>query len=210
MEQPKYLCQKRKHLDFPTPTDRRWDALPTMYLKETVSGANPDPSLTTTVKSFWTEHALYFRFTCKDDFINATMTERDDPIYKEDVVEVFLSETGSLSEYKEFELSPTNVQFDAQIHNDQGRISVHTEWDAPGWRTEISREEENGDWACVWELPFDTFSVGSPHPGDVWRMNCYRIDRGKEREADLYMAWSPTGAKQFHTPHRFGRLRFTD
>lgn len=206
MELPEYLCQRRDEPEALSPTDRSWDGLPSMHLKETVTGSDPGPALATAVEAFWTERALYFRFTCKDDYVRATMTRRDDPIYKEDVVEVFLSPTGSLIEYKEFELSPRNVQFDAHIRN-EGRVAVDTAWDAPGWRTEVFRAGEQGDWTCVWELPFAALRVGSPRPGDVWRMNCYRIDRGKDRE-DLYLAWSPTGAKNFHIPQRFGRLRF--
>lgn len=176
-----------------------------MRLRETVRGT--DPTLATSVEAFWSDCALYFRFTCVDDYIRATMTGRDDPIYKEDVVEVFLSETGSLSEYKEFELSPTNVQFDARIRNDRGTLTVKTEWDAQGWKTQVYSVENGGGWTCVWEIPFAVFSGGVPFPGDVWLMNCYRIDRGKNG-IDQYQAWSPTGAKQFHVPDKFGRLRF--
>jgi len=47
-----------------------------------------------------------------------------------------------------------------------------------------------------------------PHPGDTWRINLYRIDRGVQ--GDEYTAWSPPGRLNYHTPSRFGILQFAD
>lgn len=208
---PEYECHRRNVRSFPAAADEVWNELPTIHLKETVNGSAP--RLATTVEAFWTEYAFYVRFTCEDDFIKATMDRRDAPIYKEDVVEVFIDETGRLREYKEFELSPANVQFDAAIAYDQGGPRVNVQWDARGWVTQvvpIKEEDVAQGWIAVWELPFSLFEGGTPSAGDVWRINFYRIDRGDDRKKDEYMAWSPTGAVNFHMPERFGSLRFVD
>ena len=61
---------------------------------------------------------ISIRFDCEDPDIWATMTERDDPIYEEEVVEVFLSAgDADPTDYFEFEVSPDGVLFDATISN---------------------------------------------------------------------------------------------
>ena len=204
--EPVYVCEARDFSGFPTHDAVIWRGLPRMELLQAVTGAKA--RLSTTVEAFWSAESLCFRFTCEDDHVVATMLHHDDPIYEEDVVEVFLSETGSLREYKEFEVSPTNVRFDAVIQNDlQGSVQIDLDWDALGWRTEVTGRGRRLDWTCVWEIPFVNFSCGTPAPGDQWRMNCYRIDRNARHGNEL-LAWSPTRVRNFHVPERFGSLRF--
>lgn len=203
---PVYSCLERTVVGFPLPHDEVWNDLPAMQLREAKTGN--DAKLATTVSSFWNETSLYFRFVCEDNRIIATMSDRDDPIYEEDVVEVFISETGEMSNYKEFELSPTNVQFDALIHNDlEGKIKVDTEWDAPGWQTSVYIGPDKAQVIYVWQIPFVHFTGGTPSKGDQWLMNCYRIDRGG-KEQDEYSAWSPPGKLNFHIPQKFGVITF--
>ena len=206
-ELPVYECPMREPGRFPAPDDPIWDGLPVMELRDTVTGENT--ALESEVKACWDRDAIYFRFSCVDDHIVASMTEHDDPIYNEDVVEVFLSETGSLTEYKEFEVSPANVRFDAFIRNPSKKgigIEVRTEWHAEGWETRVYGSAEEGRLVYVWRIPFGNFG-GTPPAGAEWRMNCYRIDRGKDGR-DQYLAWSPTGEVNFHNSDSFGILRF--
>ena len=57
----------------------------------------------------------------------------------------------------------------------------------------------------LWEMP-----VVPPEDGDMWRLNAYRIERGKpdDKSDDWYAAFSPTYRGSFHTPWQFGRLYF--
>jgi hypothetical protein len=206
---PIYHCKEQSMNHFPTAKDEIWDKIPQIILLDVVTGGTS--RLSTTVQAFWSKssESMYFRFVCDDDYMVSTMTNHDDPIYEEDVVEVFISETGSLQDYKEFEVSPTNVKFDAQIRNTPPeRLKVSTEWDAAGWKTEVYWNEDRTQYVSVWELPFANFEGGCPAQGDEWRMNCYRIDRGRSKESDQYTAWSPTGIANFHVPANFGYLRF--
>lgn len=209
-QNPLYNCQEVEINQFPEKDDKAWRGLPVMELLE--DGGGSRPNLKTSVQSFWssTRKAIYFRFICEDNNIVATHSSHDDPLYDEDVVEVFLSETGSLRDYKEFEVSPKNVKFDALIHNDPEKpLHVMTEWDAKNWRTESFIEKDQSQYISIWELPFDNFDTGVPSKGDTWRMNCYRIDReSAETGQDEYTAWSPTGRRNYHTPEKFGYLRF--
>jgi len=207
-ERPVYCCERRDYAGFPGWTDSVWEGLPQIRFVETKTGKAP--RLVTIAEAFWSPGSgcLYFRFTGEDDEAVSTMTNHDDPIFNEDVVEVFISETGSLHRYKEFEVSPANVRFDAIIHNDlKGGIRVYTDWHAVGWRTETSYDRQKSKFTSVWEIPFCNFEGGLPSVGDEWRMNCYRIDRSS-RFGDEYSAWSPTGEIQFHIPEAFGMIRF--
>jgi hypothetical protein len=203
---PVYSCLNRDISSFPTYNHEFWNDLPIMNLLETNTGEKVQ--LTTHVQCFWTAKSLFFRFICRDNYVLATMTNHDDPIYEEDVVEVFISETGSLKEYKEFELSPANVKFDTLVKNDLlGSIQLFKEWDAVGWNTSVHEDAAGLNFTYIWEIPFINFTGGTPAEGDEWRMNCYRIDRGLNN-SDLFMAWSPTGEPNFHVPQSFGFLRF--
>lgn len=206
-QNPVYICERRNVVGLPRYDDEVWNELPQMNLKRAATGDGP--KLATVVTSFWTEQALYFRFVCEDERIVSTMSDRDDPIYEEDVVEVFLGETMEITDYKEFELSPTNVQFDATIVNHlNGRIEVNLEWDAPGWRTAVHIGPGQKQIMYVWELPFAIFKGGTPAKGARWLMNCYRIDRGRTKAEDEYSAWSPTGKNNFHISEKFGYILF--
>src|SRR5918912_1166835 len=59
---------------------------------------------------------LYVRFECEDRDIWGTYTRRDDPIYDEEVVEVFIAPgLEDPIRYCEFEVSPNGVLFDARV-----------------------------------------------------------------------------------------------
>lgn len=61
---------------------------------------------------------LYVRFDCEDHDIWGTYRERDEPLYDEEVVELFISPGAETpTEYFEFEISPNGVFFDARISN---------------------------------------------------------------------------------------------
>jgi hypothetical protein len=133
----------------------------------------------------------------------ATLTQRDAPLWKEDVFEVFLSPRDPPLVYYEFEVNPLGARFDARVESPDGRratMRVDVSWNCPGFSARVRRRENR--WSALLTIPL------SPMGGDdvvLWRANFYRIDRG---EIDEYTAWSPTGADppDFHVPARFGYL----
>jgi hypothetical protein len=181
-----------------------WEEIEAVYLREVVTGERP--RLVTEVRACWTPQSLWVRFECEDDHIVATMERRDDPIYQEDVVEVFIDTVGTGNVYYEFEVSPRNVVFDALVHNDlAGSKVVDTSWDAAGLVTRLSAESA-GSRVYEIQIPFEDLA-NTPDMGTVWRWNLYRIDddvQGKRH----YWAWSPTGAVDYHIPQKFGTLVF--
>ena len=90
---------------------------------------NHPPFYQTVTRLCYDDKALYVHFECDDPDIWATMTERDEPIYDEEVAEIFLAPgEGDPTHYFEFEINPNGVLFDAKIVNmglGHDQIEVH-------------------------------------------------------------------------------------
>ncbi|MFK7691570.1 carbohydrate-binding family 9-like protein [Paenibacillus sp. HJGM_3] len=214
MSEAKYICRRlpaEGKLSLPLGASL-WERAEQVELLEVVSGG--EPRLGTRVRAAWNDWGVYYRFECEDDYILSTMTQRDDPIYEEDVVEVFMSVDGDLTRYFEFEFSPAGVLFDAKIVNDLSdpkgaSIQVDTSWDSAELASSVSVDLANR--RVVYEIAIpavDLLNGKSIQPGDEWRTNLYRIDRSPNRDEDEYTAWSPTGIVRFHIPRRFGTFVF--
>ena len=89
-QRPVYTCYRTctppkidGHLD-----DRAWEAAPWVPMVSAATGAQPRQA--TRACLLWDDDYLYVAFRCEDDDIWGTTTERDQPIYDQEVVEVFL------------------------------------------------------------------------------------------------------------------------
>jgi len=171
----------------------------------------------TTVRLLWDEACLYVGFACEDTQIYATMTERDASLWEEEVVELFVDANSDGIGYVEIEVSPLNTVLDLYVLNRPPLpFRGMFDWDSVGMRTEVQvdgdpHDPDSTDWGWQVEMaiPWGDFCT-APHqpplPGDVWRVNLYRIDQ-LEGQQELY-AWSPTLCETFHVPARFGELIF--
>jgi hypothetical protein len=216
MSEFKYVCRKlplQGKLTLPLTPDL-WETASEVELREVVTGDKP--KLTTAVRAAWNNWGVYYRFVCEDDSIVSTMTQRDDPIYDEDVVEVFMSVDGDLSRYFEFEFSPASVMFDATIVNDLNdptgnTLKVDTSWDSSELALWVNVDLANRRVEYEIAIPAaDLLNGRSIEAGDEWRTNLYRIDRNSSNDPELdeYSAWSPTRRLRFHIPQRFGTFTF--
>ena len=164
---------------------------------------------------------LEVRFECQDERAWGSMSERDAPLWQEEVVEVFLAPTGDSEsdllaaprEYIELEVSPKGALFDAWVKNPQGdrsAMTVDTAWDWPGieWRAGRlpSLPADRQDWWAELRLPWR--GLGYDAAPLFLRANFYRVERpsGAAGPDDEYTAWSPTWADppDFHRPDMFG------
>jgi Carbohydrate-binding family 9 len=148
--------------------------------------------------------ALVARFDCRDAGTVATLVHRDEPLWREDVCEVFLSPFDPPSVYFEFEANPLGALFDARIESPEGRretMKTDFSWNLPGLsgRSRV----RPGHWSVVLTIPLAPLApAGIPR---TWRANFFRIDRGAP---DEFSAWSPTLVEppDFHVPATFGFL----
>jgi hypothetical protein len=191
-------------LDVPRlgPTDRLV-ALPAIKLSDAKTGAGP--RLSTALRVGVRDGMLCVRFDGRDAGVVATLTQRDGPLWTEDVFEVFLAPEEPPTTYYEFEVNPLGALFDARVESPGlSRASMRADpaWDCPGLDARVTRRE--GLWSATLRIPLVSMHA-EPLPRR-WRANFYRIDRGA---ADEFSAWSPTLADppDFHVPERFGVLR---
>ena len=188
------------------PTDRLV-SLPRLALSDARTGA--PPRLPTALRIGVRDRILCVRFDGRDAGVLATYTGHDDPLWTEDVFEVFLAPGAEgPMRYYEFEVNPLGALFDARIESPLRRreaMRVVTEWDCPGFRARVTRRDDSSRWSASVRIPLDPLLDGQTLPV-VWRANFYRIDRGSP---DEHSAWSPTFADpaDFHVPDRFGILR---
>jgi hypothetical protein len=166
-----------------------------------------EPRLPTTVAAYYDDEALTVLFSMRDDEVVATLLEHDAPLWREDVVEVFLAPE-ALTRYFEIEVNPLGTTFDARIDSPNGsRATMVADlgWTAEGLLPAIRRSGERVD--TLLRIPFASLAP-PPRRGEEWRANFFRIDRG--RGGDEYSAWQPTleSPPNFHVPAAFGRLLF--
>ena len=172
------------------------------------------PRLATTVSPWYDDEYLNLVFAAADDHVVATMTGRDDPIYNEDVVEVFLAPDRPTL-YYEIEVSPLGTTLDARIDSPQGvRQGMHADfaWDCTDLVAAVRRTPEAAGQLTIETLiriPFRAFGREEPPVGETWLGNFFRIDRHPD-EGDEYTAWRPTmrDPADFHVTAAFGSLKF--
>jgi hypothetical protein len=149
------------------------------------------------------------------------MTRRDDTIWKEEVVELFLDPGATVREYMELEISPANVVVDLWVAPEAKKYDKG--WDIAGLETQVvPRADASGKvagWTGTAFVPWSALREKSPRatalppkPGDRWRFNVYRIERPRgpqEPEKDVVLLpWAPTGARGFHVPKAFREIVF--
>jgi Carbohydrate-binding family 9 len=143
-------------------------------------------------------------FLGDDDGVAATFLRHDEPLWQEDVVELFLAPERP-SRYFEIEVNPLGTTFDAVIDSpglDRATMTADLAWTCEGLIALVRTTPTSFD--VVVRVPFA--SLGATPEGE-WRANFFRIDRGS---ADEYSAWQPTmkTPPDFHVPRVFGGLTF--
>jgi hypothetical protein len=192
-----------------------WEEVPAFALAALADGGGP-PEQPTAVRLCRDEEALYVRFDCADRDAWGTSERRDDPLYEEEAVEIFLAAgRDDPVRYFEFEVSPGGVLFDAVIHNPTSRradLQADAAWNCPGLAWQTGAGFERQDWWAALAIPWAGIVPGFPVASPaglprVWRANFYRIERPRGGSPE-FSCWSATltSPPDFHQPARFGVL----
>lgn len=186
-----------------------WTDLPSLPPFILVDGSGPAIQQTV-ARICYDAQALYIRYDCDDRDIWGTYTQRDEPIYDEEVVEIFFGPgEADMIRYFEFQVSPNEVLLDARIYNPTSQrpeLEVDFAWNCPGIRWRAERDDAAQHWWGILVIPWAAVAP----PGDLprlWRANFYRIERPRDAEPE-YSCWSPTMTEpaDFHKPAYFGVL----
>jgi len=166
------------------------------------------PRLSTHVVLVDTGDRLVARFRCEDPEPRATLTARDAPLWKEEVVELFVAPGAAAPRrYFELELNPLGAVFDAVVDSPDGdrrSMIVDPSWSCPGLATSVEIDAGRSCWQAKLSLPWRALVEAGPIPLE-WRVNLYRVDRPTQGPPE-FSAWSVPGVDppDFHRPDRFG------
>ncbi|MCD6352028.1 MAG: carbohydrate-binding family 9-like protein, partial [Armatimonadetes bacterium] len=200
--------------------DAAWREVKPFTLQRVINTDAPGTNQPTEVYLRWDSKNLYVAFVCQDSDVWATMKQRDQHLWEEEVVEVFVDPEGDGKNYKEFEVNPLNTVVDLNIprpgHSD---LAGALAWDSKGWQTAVkvtgtvgNRGDKDTRWVCEMAIPLADLAPpdARPRPGDTWRVNLYRIDRPNKADPKKdvqFSAWSAV-QKGYHEPRHFGLLTF--
>ncbi len=203
-------------------SDPSWHQAIPLELVDAITGQ--PGRYTTTARTLYDDRYLYVSFVCEDRYVWGTHSQRDAAIYDEECVEIFLNPCGCGHQYFEINVSPKNVLFDACILNQRTERNPHAPfaglhgWDLQDFKSAVAIQgvpdipDGATAWSAEYAIPFKELYGAvnlPPKPGDLWRINFFRIDALKPGAPELY-AWRPPLADTFHLPWRFGWLRFAD
>jgi hypothetical protein len=169
----------------------------------------------TEARVLYDDDFIYFSVRSADKNIWSTFKRRDQHLWLEEVVEVFLQANPTVPNYIELEVNPLGTMLDIYLLD--ARKPLHYEsWNSEKlqWGVQVAGtvDGKDGDreWTCEMALPIEDI-VTAPHrppqPGDRWRMNLFRVER---MPVAAELAWSPTLQNDFHILPRFGEIVFTD
>lgn len=177
-----------------------------------------------TARLLYSSKYLYLAFCCEADYIKATLTAHDSPVWTEGCMELFISPSNTMRAYYEINVNPLNTVFDTfllngrQIGDKSWNILTFVDYTCKDLVTMTSVEGElnvvgaGKGWKAEYALPFSSL-IGHdnivPVAGDEWRMNLCHIDSPYPGQEDAqHYSWSTIGDIDFHAPWAFGTLRF--
>ncbi len=175
-------------------------------------------NMRTQVKMLWDDAALYMGFLVRDAKPESKFTKRDETLWDEDVVEVYLDPDGDSKNYVELQVSPKNVIFDALFTaRRQPAWEQAAKWNMAGLQTAVhigtlpGRAPTPG-WTVEIRIPWADLAPAKgtkPTVGTKWRANFFR----KELPGDFthLASWSPVSddtRADFHNLERAGYIAF--
>ena len=162
-----------------------------------------DASERTEAWMLYGESSLFVRVRCHEsrlDDLVAQKRTRDDQVYMDDSVELFLDTDQDATGYYHIIVNAIGTVQDIQHY------SAPQELDSSGWDGHYQVHTQRGDryWQVTIEIPFADLG-GGVAPGTRWNFN---ICRGRQIEPKEYSSYALLLQKSFHAPKRFWTLEF--
>ena len=171
----------------------------------------------------WDDQNLYAFIDVEDTDVHSQYGKQDDPLWKEDVVELFIDADRNRRGYVELQVNPRNAHFDAWFPLTRAKES-HFEWTS-GMKSAVKLRgtlDERGDrdlgWSVEIAIPLaDVKGMDAamkvtipPAPGDRWRLNVIRVDLPRGAKGVAASSWSPITIRDFHALGRMLNVVFAD
>jgi hypothetical protein len=167
------------------------------------------PSFPSEATLAWDANGLYVAFACTDAAPSPRFSKRDDPLWDEEAIQVFVDPGGTGRNYVELAVNANNVVADRIIPDASSIAKADVAWNIAGVKSAVRRHRAGWvvEIAIPWSALAATGVTGPPKPGDQWRAALYRVKRlsdGLEQTA-----WSPPRVDRgTHDTERFGYLLF--
>lgn len=217
---PRYLVRRATSavkIDGELAEDAWADAFPEVslsFLWNEQTGA-PQP---TYIRLLYDDAALYVAFRAVDADINARFSQRDDPTFLDDAVEIFINpERSQQTVYYGFEMNARGVLYDYLNLNSR---TLFKRFDATNVEIGVKlngtlndRSDVDEQWTLELAIPWENFerlSLEPPTAGTVWKANLNRWD-GVQPDRRMSIWSDPMNDESWpHVPSRFGDLVFVD
>ena len=152
----------------------------------------------------YTDESVRFHFVSSYmGALNCPYSGENDPVWRGDAVEVFISPFGKEDEYFEFDVAPNLSYYYCHILNPDGKTAYNH-----ALPDELSAESavKDGVWEATLEVPFALMlqEKAGEFKNMPWKINAFRYDAIN----DEYCAISPTGVINFHISEKFLELIF--
>ena len=170
----------------------------------------------TTVKLLRDQQYLYVGYECADTDITATHEKRDDPVYKDDCVEIFLKPSDKTDHYIGLEMNARGVLFDyyyAYPEKNDYSFNLAGVQLKTALRGSLNNDnDQDQGWSLEVAIPWQSLNKLAeqlPPAKTTWRAQINRWD-GIEAKGRRLSMWCPSGLKKPnpHNPERFGILTF--
>ena len=205
------LESRRSDRDFELtadPNSRQWRGIAAVqatknYLGEAVAMPASE------IRSRWTTENLYLLFSCPYEELNLkpnpVVTAETQKLWGWDVAEAFLgSDPEHIERYREFQVSPQAEWVDLEIDRAHAKPDGGAGWNS-GFTVKARIDATRKIWYGEMRIPLAAFT---PAAGKELRAGFFRLQGtgpGKR-----YIAWQPTGERNFHVPQAFGVLRLVN
>ena len=180
-------------------------------------------AIATSFRALWTADGLALRYDVTDPSPWHTLTRRDERLWNEEVVELFLDVGATGRSYAEIEWNPVNAVVDLWVDRPENRYDK--EWDAAGLESRVHPRKDSAGrttgWTVTSILPWRALAAKAP-PGTALppsrgtagastsSASSARAARRSRRRTRSYLAWSPTGHRSFHVPLAFREMVFAE
>jgi hypothetical protein len=197
-----------------SPDDAVWKSASEVTL---VTSNDGKPTQTkTTFRMLYDDAFIYVAFDCEDKDVWGSLFKKDDPIYNEDVVEVFFDADADGKTYNELQVSPHNTNFDASFVARRSNLEEAMKWESQMTtqvkvRGTLDDDKADQGWSAEMKIPIAQLTAVPhvpPQKGDRWRFNAYRLEHFVRRTNIEGQAFSPVVVGDFHNLPRFGWLTF--
>lgn len=163
----------------------------------------------TNFKALVSDKNLYLKFTCEDSFLKANYKNLNDPLFDEDVVEIFIGDMKEPNKYLELEFNTNNAIFSAMIINNN--LNLSREY-LDGLGIKVQSQVLENSFCITAIVKIDELQkLGVFKFDEELAFGAYRINLMEDGSFE-FSALSPTLAEKpdfaFHVYQNFGRIIF--